>query len=148
EVRDENKYGHMLAFAKALPNIRRAVARDLRRKGLPREKVLAAVVKLMEATLIRVGNDEYAKNNHSYGLTTLQDRNARIARGKVKLEFRGKSGVEHEFEVDDPRLARIAKECQDLPGQELFQYLDENGKVCDIGSADVNDYIREISGGG
>jgi DNA topoisomerase-1 len=146
EVRDENKYGRMTAFAKALPKIRRAVARDLRRKGLPREKVLAAVVKLMEATLIRVGNDEYAKNNRSFGLTTLQDRHARIARGKVKLEFRGKSGVEHEFEVEDPRLARIAKQCQDLPGQELFQYVDEAGKVCDIGSADVNDYLRQVSG--
>src|SRR5205807_1723123 len=101
EVRDENKYGRMLAFAKALPSIRRTVARDLRRSGLPREKVLAAVVRLMEATLIRVGNDEYAKNNHSYGLTTLQDRHAKISRGKVRLEFHGKSGVAHEFEVDD-----------------------------------------------
>jgi DNA topoisomerase-1 len=146
EVRDEDKYGRMLTFAEALPKIRRAVARDLRRKGLPRVKVLAAVVKFMEATLIRVGNDEYAKNNHSFGLTTLQDCHARIARGKVKLEFRGKSGVEHEFKVEDPRLAKIAKQCQDLPGQELFQYLDETGKVCDIGSADVNDYLRQISG--
>ncbi len=146
EVRDENKYGHMLAFAKALPRIRRAVARDLRRTGLPREKVLAAVVRFMETTLIRVGNDEYAKNNRSFGLTTLQDRHARIARGRVKLEFRGKSGVAHEFEVEDPRLARIAKQCQDLPGQELFQYLDENGNVFDIGSTDVNQYIRAIAG--
>ncbi len=146
EVRDENKYGHMIDFAKALPKIRQTVARHLRLSGLPREKVLAAVVKFMETTLIRVGNDEYAKNNHSFGLTTLQDRHARISRGKVHFEFRGKSGVEHEFDVEDPRLARIAKQCQDLPGQELFQYLDENDKVCDIGSSDVNDYLRQITG--
>ena len=146
EVRDENKYGRMIDFGKALPKIRRAVAHDLRRKGLPREKVLAAIVRFMEATLIRVGNDEYAKNNHSFGLTTLQDRHAKFSRGTVKLEFRGKSGVEHEFEVNDPHLAEIARRCQDLPGQELFQYVDEYGKACDIGSADVNDYLREISG--
>ena len=147
EVRDQTKYGRMLAFARALPNIRRAVKRDLRRSGLARRKVLAAVVRLMEATLIRVGNNEYAKNNHSYGLTTLQDRHAKISGGKVRLEFRGKSGVEHEFEVADPRLAEIAKECQDLPGQDLFQYLDDNGDVHDIGSTDVNEYLRSIGGG-
>jgi DNA topoisomerase-1 len=146
EVRDQDKYGRMIDFGKALPKIRGRVARDLRHKGLPREKVLAAIVRFMEATLIRVGNDEYAKSNHSFGLTTLQDRHARIARGKVKLEFRGKSGVRHEFEVNDPRLAKIARKCQDLPGQELFQYLDADGKVCDVGSADVNDYLRDISG--
>jgi DNA topoisomerase-1 len=100
----------------------------------------------MEATLIRVGNDEYAKNNGSYGLTTLRDRHASIGRGRVTLEFRGKSGVKHEFEVNDPRLAAIARRCQDLPGQELFQYLDENGKACDVGSADVNAYLRLIAG--
>ncbi|HYO08624.1 MAG TPA: hypothetical protein VER17_06590 [Tepidisphaeraceae bacterium] len=146
EVRDENKYGRMVDFARALPRIRRQVARDLKLPGLPRAKVLAAVVRFMETTLIRVGNDEYARNNNSFGLTTLQDRHAKIARGKVKLEFRGKSGVEHEFEVEDPRLAEIAKKCQDLPGQELFQYVDPGGKVCDVGSQDVNDYLREITG--
>lgn len=146
EVRDENKYGKMIDFAKALPRIRRTVANHLRLPGLPREKVLAAVVRFMETTLIRVGNDEYARSNHSYGLTTLRDRHAKISRGTVHLEFRGKSGVEHEFDVDDPRLARIARQCQDLPGQELFQYLDETGKVCDVGSQDVNDYLREIAG--
>ena len=146
EVRDENKYGRMIDFAKALPRIRQRVAKDLKRPGLPREKVLAAVVKFMEMTLIRVGNDEYAKNNKSYGLTTLQDRHAKFSRGKIKLEFRGKSGVEHEFEIDDPRLASIAKQCQDLPGQELFQYLDDKGVVHDIGSTDVNDYLRDITG--
>ena len=148
EVRDENKYGRMIDFAKALPGIRRTIGKHLKLPGLPREKVLAAVVKFMEMTLIRVGNDEYAKANNSYGLTTLQDRHAKFARGgKVRLEFRGKSGVEHEFEIDDPRLARIAKQCQDLPGQELFQYLDDNGVVHDIGSGDVNDYLRQITGG-
>ncbi|MEA2708151.1 MAG: topoisomerase [Phycisphaerales bacterium] len=146
EVRDENKYGRMIDFAKALPGIRRTVARHMKLPGLPREKVLAAVIKFMEMTLIRVGNDEYAKQNNSYGLTTLQDRHARFSRGKVRLEFRGKSGVEHEFEIGDPRLAAIAKQCQDLPGQELFQYLDEKDVVRDIGSTDVNDYLRQISG--
>ena len=147
EVRDENKYGRMIDFAKALPGIRRAVAKDLKLHGLPRDKVLAAVVKFMEMTLIRVGNDEYAKSNNSFGLTTLRDHHAKFSRGKIRLEFRGKSGVEHEFEVGDPRLAQIAKKCQDLPGQELFQYLDEQGVARDIGSTDVNDYLRQISGG-
>jgi DNA topoisomerase-1 len=146
EVRDENKYARMIDFAKALPGIRRTVARHLRLHGLPREKVLAAVVKFMETTLIRVGNDEYAKSNNSFGLTTLRDHHAKIGRGRVRLEFRGKSGVEHEFEINDPRLAAIAGKCQDLPGQELFQYRDEHGKVCDVGSADVNAYLRDIAG--
>ena len=146
EIRDETKYSRMIDFARALPGIRRKVAKDLRLHGLPRDKVLAAVVRFLETTLIRVGTDEYAKNNGSYGLTTLRDHHARIARGKVRLEFKGKSGIDHEFEVEDPRLAEIARQCQDLPGQELFQYLDEEGNVCDVGSADVNDYLRRISG--
>ena len=146
EVRDEDKYGKMIQFTRALPKIRATVAKHLRLPGLPQEKVLAAVVKFMETTLIRVGNDEYAKNNHSYGLTTLQDKHAKISRGKVHFEFRGKSGVRHEYDVEDPRLAHIAKQCQDLPGQELFQYLDVNSQVCDIGSTDVNDYLHEITG--
>jgi DNA topoisomerase-1 len=146
EVRDGTKYARMLDFAKVLPKVRRVVARDLRRKGLPRRKVLAAVVRFMEVTLMRVGNDEYAKNNQSFGLTTLRDRHAKIRGKKVHFEFRGKSGIEHEFDVEDPRLAEIARKCQDLPGQELFQYLGEDGKVCDVGSTDVNDYLREISG--
>jgi DNA topoisomerase-1 len=146
EVRDQNKYDRIIDFARALPRIRKRVARDLARKGLPREKVLAAVVSFMEATLMRVGNDEYAKHNGSYGLTTLQDRHAKITGRRIHLEFRGKSGVEHEFDLNDPRLAHIAKACQDLPGQELFQYLDSEGNVRDIGSSDVNAYLREISG--
>jgi DNA topoisomerase-1 len=146
EVRDETKYGRMMAFAAALPKIRRATARHLKLRGLPRRKVLAAVVRIMEQTLIRVGNDEYAKNNHSFGLTTLQDKHARIAGGKIHFDFRGKSGVDHEIDVNDARLAHIAKQCQGLPGQELFQYVDDKGKVTDIGSSDVNDYLREIAG--
>ena len=145
-VRDENKYGRLIAFAKALPKIRRRVARDLRRKGLTREKVLAAVVKLLETTLIRVGNDEYAKSNGSFGLTTMRDRHAQVRGAKIKFEFRGKSGKEHEIDLEDQRLARIVRACQDLPGQELFQYVDGDGQVRDIGSSDVNDYLREISG--
>jgi DNA topoisomerase-1 len=147
EVRDQAKYDHVIRFAKALPAIRKRVDADLSKPGLPREKVLAAVVKIMEKTLIRVGNEEYARSNESYGLTTLQDRHARINGSKVKFEFRGKSGIEHEIDLSDPRLARIVEKCQDLPGEELFQYLDEDGQTRDIGSADVNDYLREISGG-
>jgi DNA topoisomerase-1 len=150
EVREQTKYTRMLDFARALPRIRRRVARDLRLTGLPREKVLAAVVRLLEMTLIRVGNDEYAKSNRSFGLTTLQDKHAHIngSRTHVRFEFKGKSGVAHEIDLADPRLARIVKQCQDLPGQELLQYVDEEGAVRDIGSTDVNQYIQEIAGDG
>jgi DNA topoisomerase-1 len=146
EVREQTKYTRMLDFARALPRIRRRVERDLKRRGLPREKVLAAVVRLLETTLIRVGNEEYAKSNRSFGLTTLQDKHARISGSHIRFEFKGKSGVEHEIDLADPRLARIVKQCQDLPGQELLQYVDESGEVRDIGSADVNQYIHEIAG--
>jgi DNA topoisomerase-1 len=145
-VRDETKYEKMIAFVRALPHIRARVRRDLARPGLPREKVLAAVVRLLETTLIRVGNDEYANANNSYGLTTLQDRHAKINGRKVRFKFRGKSGVLHEIDLEDPALARIVKKCQDLPGEELLQYLDDDGKVRDIGSGDVNDYLRSITG--
>jgi DNA topoisomerase-1 len=145
-VRDEYKYEKMISFAQVLPRIRRRVAADLRRSGLPREKVLAAVVKLLETTLVRVGNDEYAKTNNSFGLTTMHDRHAEVAGTTVRLEFQGKSGIEHQVVMKDPRLARIVAECQDLPGQELFQYVDLEGSVRDIGSSDVNDYLRAISG--
>jgi DNA topoisomerase I len=145
-VRDENKYEKLIAFAHVLPRIRRRVARDLAGRGLSRERVLAAVVRLLETTLIRVGNDEYAKSNGSFGLTTMRNKHARVKGEKIRFEFRGKSGIEHEIDLADPRLARIVRQCQDLPGQELFQYLDDDGKVRDIGSADVNDYLREISG--
>ena len=136
----------MVGFARALPLIRQRVNADLAKPGLPREKVLAAVVRIMEMTLVRVGNDEYVKQNHSYGLTTLQDRHARVRGGKVRFEFRGKSSVEHEIDLHDARLARIVARCQDLPGEELFQFVDENGQTHDIGSTDVNDYLREVSG--
>jgi DNA topoisomerase I len=146
EVRDQTKYDKLVSFAHALPRIRRRVAKHLRLRGLPREKVLAAVVKLLETTLVRVGNDEYAKQNNSFGLTTMRDRHADVTRSRVRMEFNGKSGVGHEIDVRDPRLAKIVRECQELPGQELFQYVDDHGEVHDIGSSEVNDYLREISG--
>ncbi|MBW8883357.1 MAG: DNA topoisomerase IB [Planctomycetia bacterium] len=136
----------LIAFANILPRIRRRAARDLRRRNLPREKVLAAVVKLLETTLIRVGNDEYAKSNGSFGLTTMQDKHVQVKGETIRFEFRGKSGIEHEIDLEDQRLARIVRQCQDLPGQELFQYVDEEGHVCDVDSGDVNEYLREISG--
>ena len=145
-VRDDAKYARLIAFARALPKIRRRVAVHLRRRHLPREKVLAAVVKLLETTLIRVGNEEYARNNHSFGLTTLHNRHVRTRGSRVRFAFRGKSGIKHEIDLDDARLARVVRGCQDLPGQELFEYVAEDGQVRDVGSADVNEYLREISG--
>ena len=146
EVRDQAKYDKMISFAQALPAIRRRCRAELARPGLPREKVLAAVVRIMEKTLIRVGNDEYASQNDSYGLTTLRDHHAEVNGHKVTFEFKGKSGKEHEIDLEDKRLARIVEHCQDLPGEELFQYVDEQDVVRDIGSADVNEYLREITG--
>jgi DNA topoisomerase I len=146
DVRDEVKFGRMVAFAAALPRIRERTEQDLRRQGLPREKVLATVVRLLEKTMMRVGNDEYARDNDSYGLTTLQDEHAEVTSRRVVFRYRGKSGREHETTLDDPRLARIVKRCQELPGQELLQYVDEDGRARDIDSADVNDYLREITG--
>lgn len=146
-VRDENKYEKMISFAKALPRIRRRVAAHLAGKRLSREKVLAAIVKLMETTLIRVGNEEYARTNNSFGLTTMQDKHVELNRNKLCFDFKGKSGVKHEIDIHDPRLARIVSKCQDLPGQQLFQYIDDDGEIRDVNSTDVNDYLREISGG-
>ena len=146
EVRDETKFWRMLAFSKALPVIRRRTNRDLGRSGLPKEKVLAAVVQLLEKTLIRVGNEEYARENGSFGLTTLRDKHAEISGAKVRFEFRGKSGVRHSVEITDRRLARVVKECRDIPGYELFQYIDDAGERCTIDSSDVNAYVREIAG--
>jgi DNA topoisomerase I len=146
EVRDEVKYGRMIPFAHALAAIRRRTTADLRKSGLPRERVLAAVVQLLEKTLIRVGNEEYARQNHSFGLTTMRDQHARINGSKVHFEFRGKSGIRHAVDLHDRRLARIVKACRDLPGYELFQYVDEHGARQVIDSADVNDYLREITG--
>ena len=145
-ARDEEKFGRTIAFGKALPRIRKAVARDLAKPGLSRRQVLAAVVKLLETSLIRVGNDEYATANGSFGLTTLRDRHVVIEGGLIHFQFKGKSGVKHAIDVQDRRLARIVQECQDLPGQELFQYRDDDGQVHDVGSADVNEYLREATG--
>jgi DNA topoisomerase I len=146
EVRDEVKYGRMLAFAEALPIIRERTDADLRRQGLPREKVLAAVVQLLEKTMLRVGSDEYARDNGSYGLTTLRDQHATATDRRVAFRFRGKGGKEHEATIEDARLARVVKRCQELPGQRLLQYVDDEGSVQDIDSADVNDYLRQITG--
>jgi len=145
-VRDETKFDRMLAFAKALPKIRATVARDLKLAGLPREKMLATVVSLLEETAIRVGNEEYARDNDSYGLTTFEDKHAEITPTKVRFHFRGKSGKPHEVTVRDRRLARIVKASRDLPGQNLFEYLDDAGEVRPIRSEDVNEYLRTVSG--
>jgi DNA topoisomerase I len=146
EMRDESKYGRMPAFAKALPAIRRRVHQDLARPGLPREKVLATVVRLLETTLIRVGNDEYARQNDSFGLTTLRERQVRVRGGTLQFRFRGKSGVRHDIELTDLRLARIVRRMQDLPGEELVQYLDDAGQTRRVESADVNAYLKELTG--
>ncbi len=145
EVRDDFKFDHMIAFARALPAIRKRVAADLSRNGLPREKVLAAVVSLLERTRIRVGNEEYARENRSFGLTTLRNRHAKVTGPRVVFAFRGKSGREHTVPLTDRRLARIVKRCQALPGQVLFQYLDE-GERRSVTSDDVNAYLKEITG--
>ena len=146
EVRDENKYGRLIAFGRVLPRLRRQVQRDLSREGLPREKVLAAVVRLLEKTLVRVGNEEYARNNKSFGLSTLRDRHVEIRGATLRFQFNGKSGKEHSIDLEDARLARVVKRCRDIPGYELFQYLDDDGQRQSIGSSDVNAYLREITG--
>jgi DNA topoisomerase-1 len=146
EVRDQTKYDRVMDFARALPGIRKQLSRDLARAGLCREKVLATIVRLLEVSLIRVGNDEYARDNKSYGLTTMKNRHALVRGAKIKFEFRGKSGKEHVVEVEDRRVARIVRACQELPGQALFQYVDDAGQKHDVGSGDVNDYLREIAG--
>jgi DNA topoisomerase I len=146
EVRDETKYHRLIAFAQALPIVRRRTRLDLKTPHLTREKVLATVVQLLEKTLIRVGNDEYAKQNQSFGLTTMRDAHVAVKGGNVRFAFRGKSGVEHEVSLTDRRLARIVKACRDIPGYDLFQYYDEDRKRQSIGSTDVNEYLREITG--
>jgi DNA topoisomerase-1 len=147
-VRDEAKYGRTLAFGRTLSRIRRVTERDLKLPGLPRRKVLAAVVRLLESTLIRIGNDEYARTNNSFGLTTMRDRHARVRGASLEFRFRGKSGIHHAISLDDRRLAQVVRRCQELPGQELFQYVDEDGQVRDIGSEDVNEYLRDVTGEG
>jgi DNA topoisomerase-1 len=146
KTRDQTKYDRLIEFARALPAIRKQLKRDLAREKLCREKVLAAVVRLLEVSLIRIGNDEYARDNKSYGLTTMKNRHATVRGARIKFQFRGKSGKEHIVEIEDRRIARIVRACQDLPGQELFQYVDVAGQKRDVGSGDVNDYLRELTG--
>jgi len=146
EVRESTKYEHMLEFAKGLPAIRKTIDEHMSLRGLPREKVLATVVHLLENTLIRVGNSDYVKQNKSYGLTTLRDPHVKVEGGELRFQFKGKSGKTWRLQVKDRRIARIVKACQDLPGQDLFQYLDENGEQQSITSADVNAYLKEITG--
>jgi DNA topoisomerase I len=145
-IRDENKYDRILTFAAALPKIRRRVQADLKLPGLKREKVLAAVVQLLERTFIRVGNEEYARQNKSFGLTTMKDHHVKVRGKKLRFRFRGKGGKEHEVDFMDRRVAKIVRKLQDLPGQDLFQYFDDDGKLCNVTSQDVNDYLREITG--
>jgi DNA topoisomerase I len=146
EVRDDAKYGRLIAFGLALPRLRRRISRDLARPGLPREKVLATVVRLLSITFIRVGNEEYARENDSFGLTTLRERQVRVTGSQLRFRFRGKSGVQHEVELTDPHVAAIVRRMQDLPGEELFQYVDEDGATHAVGSSDVNTYLKEIAG--
>jgi DNA topoisomerase I len=145
-IRDAHKFDRVLIFARALPQIRARVEADLRRHGLPREKVLATVVRLLETTLIRVGNAEYARENKSFGLTTIRHRHVEVNGSTIAFEFRGKAGKMHKVSIQDRRLARIVRACHELPGQELFQYIDDEGERRDVDSADVNEYLQEISG--
>ncbi len=145
-LRDENKYSRLIGFCAVLPRIRRRVARDLKRPGLDREKVLATIVRLMETTFIRVGNEEYARQNGSFGLTTLRSRHAKVRGSTVRLKFMGKSGKEVDAEVTDRRVARVIRQLQELPGQELFEWVDDDGERHSISSQDVNDYLRETAG--
>jgi DNA topoisomerase-1 len=147
ENRDADKFDHLLEFAAALPAIRRRVRQDLKLQGLPRAKVLAAIVHLLERTCIRIGNERYAEENDSFGLTTMRNRHVKVSGDRIEFQFRGKSGKFHRIAVDDdPKLARIIQRCRDLPGQDLFQYLDDAGEVQSVGSSDVNDYLKEIAG--
>ncbi|MCE7983644.1 MAG: DNA topoisomerase IB [Caldilinea sp. CFX5] len=145
-MRSQVKYDRLRLFAEALPKMRAQVQADLRKRTLTRAKVTALVVNLLEETMIRIGNEAYARQNETYGLTTLQDDHVEVGDGEVAFEFRGKSGKEHEIVVTDPRLARLVQACQELPGQQLFQYIDEDGDVCGLTSTDVNDYLRTVTG--
>ena len=146
EVRDETKYDRIVTFAAGLPKIRRRVGRDLKLPGLPRNKVLATVVQLLERTFIRIGNEEYVRENKSFGLTTMRDRHVNVKGAKLRFRFRGKSGRQHEIDITDRRIAKTIAKLQDLPGQDLFQYIDDEGEIRDITSQDVNEYLREITG--
>jgi DNA topoisomerase-1 len=146
ELRDENKFERLFDFAKALPKIRRRVTQDMRLPGLPRQKVLATVVRLLERTFIRIGNEEYARENKSFGLTTIKNRHVKVEGARLRFRFRGKSGRQHEVDLTDRRIAKIVSKCQDLPGQDLFQYVGDDGEAHSVTSQDVNDYLREITG--
>ena len=146
EIRDENKFDRLADFAKALPKIRQRISRDMRLPGLPRQKVLATVVRLLERTFIRIGNEEYVRQNQSFGLTTIKNRHVKVKGAHLRFRFRGKSGREHEVDVMDRRIAKIVSKCQDLPGQDLFQYVEQDGQVRNVTSQNVNDYLREITG--
>jgi DNA topoisomerase-1 len=146
EVRDENKFDRLPQFAKALPNIRRRIAKDLKLPALPREKVLATIVRLLERTFIRIGNEEYARENKSFGLTTLKNRHVNVRGAQIRFRFRGKSGREHEVDVTDSRVAKVIAKCQDLVGQDLFQYVEEGEQVRNVSSQDVNEYLHQITG--
>jgi DNA topoisomerase-1 len=145
-VRDETKYDRLLAFGQTLPRVRAAVARHLALRGLPREKVIATVVRLLDSTAIRIGNGEYTRENGSFGLTTLRNRHAAVSGATVRFQFRGKGGKLQQADVQDRRLARVIRRCQELPGQELFQYVDARGRTRTIDSADVNAYLRRVAG--
>jgi DNA topoisomerase-1 len=146
EARDHSKFRHMLEFSEVLPVLRERIERDLRAPDHSRRQLLATVVRLLDRTLIRVGNDEYARENNSFGLTTLRRRHVRVDGEVLSFTFRGKSRVEHSITLEDPRLARIIQRCQDLPGHELFQYLDAKRKRQAVSSDDVNAYLRELTG--
>jgi DNA topoisomerase-1 len=146
EIRESAKYEHMVDFARSLPVIRAKVDAHMALRGLPREKVLATVVRLLETTLIRVGNDDYAKQNKSYGLTTLHNPHVKVDGAELRFQFKGKSGKTWRLKLKDRRVAKVVKACQDLPGQELFQYIDDGGECRDVNSSDVNSYLREITG--
>src|SRR5690349_13032696 len=146
EVRDEAKYGRMVAFGEALPKIRRQVDRDIARRSLSKARVVATVVRLLDETSIRVGNDEYARENKSFGLTTMQKRHVDVEGARIMFRFRGKGGKLNDVDVRDPRVARVLRRCEELPGQHLFQYVDDDGEVQDVDSDDVNDYLREVTG--
>jgi DNA topoisomerase-1 len=147
DLRDSAKYEHLVGFAQVLPVVRRQVEADIRLSGLPRQKIVATVVHLLDATLIRVGNEDYARHNGSFGLTTLRNRHVATNGSELKLMFKGKSGKQWRLRLHDRRVARVIRSCQELPGQHLFQYVDADGAIHSVGSTDVNDYLREISGG-
>lgn len=146
EIRDENKYSRMIAFGKALPKVRKQLETQLAKPGMGREKVMAAVLSLLDQTLIRIGNSQYARDNRSYGLTTLRNKHVDVKGSKIYFEFRGKSGVEHRLSVTDRRLANIIKRCMELPGQNLFQYLDDDGQRHSVSSSDINQYLHKLTG--